>query len=70
MARNGALLSAEKTFTEPPTSEGNKATVKNTMPSPPTHCISERQKRMPWGNRSTSSKTVAPVEVKPDIASR
>ena len=44
--------------------------VKKTIPKAPTHCISERQKRMPWGRHSTSAKTVAPVVVKPDVDSK
>ena len=46
------------------------AMVKNTIPKPPIHCISERQNSRPWGSDSTSSMMVAPVVVKPDIVSK
>ena len=44
--------------------------VKNTMPRPPIHCVRLRQKSMPCGRCSTSSRIVAPVVVKPDIVSK
>ena len=44
--------------------------VKNTMPNPPNHCVRLRQNRMPWGNDSMLSSTVAPVVVKPDMVSK
>ena len=66
----GPVASAANTFTLPPTSEGRMAMVKNRIPKPPIHCISDRQKRMPWGRRSTSSMMVAPVVVKPEILSK
>ena len=66
----GPVDSAANTFTPPPTSEGSRATVKNTIPRPPIHCVSDRQKRMPWGSDSTSSMIVAPVVVKPDMVSK
>ena len=69
-ARMGPVASAANTFTLPPTSEGMMAMVKNTIPSPPIHCVSERQNRMAWGSRSTSSSMVAPVVVKPDMVSK
>ena len=46
------------------------AMVKNTMPSPPIHWVSERQKSSPCGRASTLSMMVAPVVVKPDIVSK
>ena len=70
LALMGPVASAAKIFTLPPTSEGRMAMVKNTIPSPPIHCISERQKSIPWGSTSTSSRMVAPVVVKPDIVSK
>ena len=70
LERMGPVASAANTFTLPPTSDGNSATVKNTMPRPPIHCISERQKSRPWVSDSTSSITVAPVVVKPDMVSK
>ena len=39
------------------------------MPMPPSHCVNERQKRIPWGSSSISANTVAPVVVKPDTDS-
>ena len=47
-----------------------KESVKSTMPKPPIHCVSARHKRMPLLQLSTSRITVAPVVVKPDIASK
>ena len=44
--------------------------VKNTMPNPPIHCVSDRQKSSPAGSTSTLSITVAPVVVKPDMFSK
>ena len=69
-AFTGPVASAANTFTLPPTNDGKMAMVKNTIPKPPIHCISERQNRMPWGNTSTSSMIEAPVVVKPDIVSK
>ena len=66
----GPVASAAKTFTEPPTSEGNTAMVKNTIPRPPIHWVKERQKSMPWGKHSTSSSMVAPVVVNPEMVSK
>ena len=66
----GPVASAENTFTEPPTIDGNMAMVKNTMPRPPIHCEKVRQNSMPCGRCSTSSSIVAPVVVKPDIVSK
>ena len=66
----GPVASAAKTFTEPPTIEGNTAMVKNTIPRPPIHCDRLLQKSIPCGRHSTSSRIVAPVVVKPDIDSK
>ena len=49
---------------------GRIATVRTTIPMPPSHCISERQNRMERGSASMSVRIVAPVVVKPDIASK
>ena len=70
LALIGPVASAAKILTLPPTSDGKMAMVKNTIPRPPIHCISERQKSMPWGSRSTSSIIEAPVVVNPDIVSK
>ena len=40
------------------------------IPIPPSQCVTERHNRMPSGSPSTSVNTVAPVVVKPDIASK
>ena len=40
------------------------------IPMPPSQCVTERHKRIPSGSASTSANTVAPVVVKPDIASK
>ncbi len=66
----GPVASAANTLTLPPTNEGRMAMVKNTIPKPPTHWESDRQKRMPRGRLSTSSKTLEPVVEKPDIVSK
>ena len=68
--RMGPVASAANTFMLPPTNEGSTAMVKKTMPRPPIHCMSDRQNRMPWGSRSTSSMMVAPVVVNPDMVSK
>ena len=70
LALIGPVASAANTLTLPSTSEGRMAMVKNTIPKPPIHCMSERQNRMPWGNRSTLSRMVAPVVVNPDMVSK
>ncbi len=41
-----------------------------TMPTPPYHCIIARQSSMPRGASSRPVKTVAPVVVSPDMASK
>ena len=64
------MASAAKTRVEPPTVEGSRAMVKKTMPSPPIHWVSDRQKSSPSGRVSTSSMTVAPVVVNPDMFSK
>ena len=70
LVRIGPVASAANTFTVPPTIEGRMAMVKNRMPKPPIHWVSERQKSRPWGSRSTSSMMLAPVVVNPDIVSK
>ena len=69
-ARIGPVASAENTFTLPPTSEGMIAIVKNTIPSPPIHCVMVRQKSNPCGRTSTSSRMLHPVVVNPDMVSK
>ena len=66
----GPVASAANTFTLPPTNEGRRAMVKNTIPKPPIHCMNERQNNMPWGSVETSSMMEAPVVVKPDMVSK
>ena len=66
----GPVASAANTFMLPPTIDGSTAMVKNTIPNPPIHCVIVRQKSMPWGRCSTSSRMDAPVVVNPDIVSK
>ena len=40
------------------------------MPMPPIHCSSPRQSSRPWGSSSSRVNTVAPVVVRPDMASK
>ncbi len=55
----------------PPTPKYGRIAITSTMmPMPPSQCVSDRQKSTPWGRDSTSANTVAPVVVKPDIASK
>ena len=71
--RMGPVASAENTRMEPLPIEGSTAMVKNTIPSPPIHCDSDRQKSMAWCELSccsTSSSTEAPVVVNPDMVSK
>ena len=44
--------------------------VKNTIPKPPIHWVSDRQNKMACGSISTSSIIEAPVVVKPDVDSK
>ncbi len=37
---------------------------------PPSHCVIDRQKRIPAGNDAKSASTVEPVVVKPDVDSK
>ena len=43
----GPVASAANTFMLPPTIDGKMAMVKNTIPKPPIHCVSERQNSSP-----------------------
>ena len=45
---------------------GRIATVRTTIPMPPSHCINERQKRIDIGTTSMFVRMVAPVVVNPD----
>ncbi len=49
---------------------GRKTMATMTMPTPPNHCRSARQSSIPLGASSRPEKTVAPVVVSPDIASK
>jgi hypothetical protein len=49
---------------------GNTATVKNTIPKPPTQCVIIRQNSNERGKDSMSVKIVAPVVENPDIVSK
>ena len=55
----------------PPTrSVGRNAIATTTMPTPPNHCSIARQRCVPAGRLSGSVKTLLPVVVMPDIASK
>ena len=55
----------------PPTPRNGRIAITSTMiPMPPSQCVTERHRSTPWGSDSMSVKTVAPVVVKPDIASK
>jgi hypothetical protein len=49
---------------------GKIATVKNTIPKPPNHCVRLRQRSNAWGWLSILSRIDAPVVVNPDIDSK
>ena len=66
----GPVASAANTFTLPPTSDGKIAMVKNTIPNPPIHCVSERQNSIACGRTSKSLIIDAPVVVNPDVDSK
>ena len=70
LARIGPTDSAANRFMSPKPNTGNTATVKNTIPKPPTQCVIARQKRRLCGKASISSTIVAPVVEKPDIVSK
>ncbi len=40
------------------------------MPIPPSHCVNWRQRPREWETALTSVRTLAPVVVKPDMASK
>ncbi len=44
--------------------------VKTTIPSPPIHCVTLRQKSSPWGSESICVMQVAPVVENPLIVSK
>ena len=55
----------------PPTfRKGRTARLRTMIPMPPSHWVRSRQKRMPLGLDWISVSTVAPVVVKPDMASK
>jgi len=55
----------------PPTRSSGKKTIATTMiPMPPSHCRIPRQSKIPRGISSRPVITVAPVVVRPDIASK
>ena len=51
-------------------SMGMTASVNRIIPMPPIHCIMARHRCTPWLMSLTEFKTVAPVVVKPDMASK
>src|SRR3989344_3644642 len=46
------------------------AIARRIIPMPPIQCVMLLQRRIPWGSFSTDAKIVAPVVVKPDMASK
>ena len=66
----GPTDSAEKRLISLRPNIGNTATVKNTIPKPPTQWVIMRQKSIDFGNASISCNIVAPVVVKPDMVSK
>jgi hypothetical protein len=55
----------------PPTRrKGRMRIAIRTMPTPPIHCSSERQRRIPGGRSSRPLSTVEPVVVRPEIVSK
>jgi hypothetical protein len=62
---------SERKICMPPTRSSGRNTMATTMiPMPPNHCSSPRQRLIPTGSASSPSKAVAPVVVRPDIASK
>ena len=66
----GPVDSALKRRFPPTPREGRTATKSTTIPTPPSHCVVARQSRRPCGMASMSSRIVAPVVVRPLIASK
>ena len=70
LARMGPTDSAAKRLMSLKPNIGNTATVKNTIPKPPTQWVIMRQKSRDLGSASISWRIVAPVVEKPDIVSK
>ena len=70
LERIGPTDSAEKRLISFNPKIGNTATVKNTIPKPPTQWVIIRQKSIDFGSASISCSMVAPVVEKPDIVSK
>ena len=70
LARAMPIVSAANRWRSPSPKMGSTATVKNTIPSPPIHCVIMRQKTRLRGNASRSLTTDAPVVVNPAIVSK
>ena len=66
----GPVISALNSCAPPTPSSGRIATASTTMPSPPTSCRKQRQTLTDSGSASSPDSTVAPVAVKPLIASK
>ena len=62
--------SAAKSWTLSMPNMGRIATVKNTIPNPPSHCVRLRQRSRACGWLSILSRIDAPVVVNPDMDSK
>ena len=62
--------SAKNNSRPPIARRGRTATKSAITPIPPSHCVSERQKKIPRPKAVKSTITVAPVVVNPDIDSK
>ena len=66
----GPAVSARNSCVPPTPSSGRIATASTMMPRPPTSCRKQRHTLTDSGSSSSPVSTVAPVAVKPDIASK
>ena len=66
----GPAISVLKSCAPPTPSSGRMATASTTMPRPPTSIMKQRHTFTDSGRPSSPLMTVAPVAVKPDIASK
>ena len=66
----GPGVSALATFCAFTPRLGTSATIKTTIPIPPSHWVSERHSNIDFGRASTSVSIVAPVVEKPEHISK
>ena len=67
---SGPVVSALISLNPPTPKIGIKATVRTTIPIPPSQCIWHRQRFIERGKISTSEKIVAPVVENPETLSK